>query len=428
MEVNWLTILNNEEVFVVTKVTKRVWVSLLLLGAVAVTTHAFSVQVEELVAGISTGITPVLYDGTVLYEDFTLGTYRFYMVDITTKASTELRNNQTNYLQPYDFCGTHAGWLTYSRGGGGGSGGSLSYAVQIIDCTTKTVKDIVSDGTYRDFMAMDNQTIIWTDYRHSTAESDFNEVYLSLIGTVAEKRITTTPSYKASLDIRGNLMVWQDYRNAGTATTNADIYLYNISGGVERAICTNNAYQDHPSVNGDFVVWSDFRNAGTNENADIYLYDLTENRETAVCTAPGYQAFPKVSGDYIVWHDYRNKTAQDTGNADIYLYKISTGTELVVTDKPGYQGPPSIYGSNIVWYDYTDGKLYMATIKQGATITTEKSSVSIRRTLQHRGEPVYYDILGKRLSCSDGVGRQVNRMVVETGAYGTTLCKSVQFR
>jgi beta propeller repeat protein len=413
---------------VVTKVLGCIWVSLLLLGTVALDSNAFSVEVEELVTGIATGTTPVISDKTVLYEDFTLGTYRFYTVDVTTKTKTELRNNQTNYLQPYDFCGTHAGWLTYSKGGGGGGGGNLSYAVQVIDCSSKTVKDIVSDGTYRDFLAMDNQTIIWTDYRHSTAESDFNEVYLSPLGAVAEKRITSTPSYKASLDITDNLMVWQDYRNAGTATTNADIYLYNISGGVEQEICTNNAYQDHPSVNGNFVVWSDFRNAGTGDNADIYLYDLAENRETAVCTAPGYQAYPKVSGDYIVWHDYRNKTALDTGNADIYLYKISTGTELVVTDKPGYQGPPSIYGSKIVWYDYTDGKLYMATIKEGTTITVENPLASIKWRQQQRGKPVCHDMLGKRIYSSDGVGRQVNRMVVETGADGTTPRKSVQVR
>ena len=396
--------------------TKNAGLGLLCLFSFISPLKALTVQVEELYTNISIPTSPIVYGSNVLYEDFSQGTYRFYTIDIISKTKTEIRNNMTSYIFPYDFGGTHAGWITYTGGSGGGGmpvpGGNTSYKIQIINIQSKIVQDVSSDGAFKDFMAMDNQSIVWTDYRHSTTTDTFNEVYLSSITSVNPTRITSTPSYKASGDINGNLIVWQDYRNAGSNSTNADIYLFDRSGGGEREICTNSFYQDHPSVYGTYVVWQDFRNTGSDsKNADIYMLNLITNEETAVCTAPGYQAHPKIFGDYIVWHDYRNVTPQDSLNADIYLYEISTGNEIAVTNKAGYQGPPSIYEKNIVWYDYSENKIYHATIKTQSAIIQSFPKKSIAKSSS--SETIRYDLLGKKMQSGKSRHTFRNKLVLQ---------------
>lgn len=362
---------------------------------------SITLSTDIIYSNISVNVNPILYGNTVFYEDFALGTYRFYSVDLTSKVRTELRNNVSSYIWPYDFGGSYAGWITSSGGGGGGGGGGGSgsggatYKVQILNTTSKVTTDIMSDAAYKDFMAMDSQFIVWTDFKHTTASDTFNEVYISALNVVNPVRISNTISYKANGDIQGNKIVWQDYRNAKLVNKNADIYLYDRTTSVERCICSNAGYQDQPSVYGTMVVWQDYRNAGSNpQNADIYMYDLNQNKETAVCIASGYQANPQIDGNYIVWQDYRNKSTQDTSNADIYLYEISTGKEYPVVTKSGYQGPPSIYGTKIVWFDYTDKKIYAATISGGSSGVSIKykplrhQNISVMRQFTLQGRPV----------------------------------------
>jgi beta propeller repeat protein len=374
-------------------------VSLLVLCAVWRTVFAATVLYENLAVAAA----PLLYEKTVLYQGFAGGTYRLYLVDVSTGRRAELRNNGTSYLWPIDFGGTRAAWITYSTGSGGGGllkaraadypvgGGGLpidtggggggypipiptaQYRIEAIDVASRTTSTVTSDQSYKDFLAMDKSTVVWTDYRHSTASDTFNEVYMCSATGQNIARVTNAVSFKAGLDVRGNRIVWQDYRNAGSVAANADIYLFDKSTNSEKAICTNNAYQAQPCIYGDIVVWQDYRNAGANtKNADIYMYNLSTGAEKAVCTNGAYQSHPVVHGDYIVWHDYRNAAAGDTSNADLYMYDLKEGAEKVVTDKPGYQGPASIYGNAAVWYDYTDRSLYFAYLDGTIAVGSER--------------------------------------------------------
>ncbi|MBD3321009.1 MAG: hypothetical protein GF350_07955, partial [Chitinivibrionales bacterium] len=199
--------------------------------------HAVSVQSDVLYSGITSSVIPILHGYKVLYQYKPSGTYRLYIVDLAG-TNEEVRDNLTKYLWPLDFSGTHAAWITYSGGSGGipigGGGGGIgdpgqipgsgaAYKVELMDIDTKNETKITNDTTYKDFLSMDEQAVIWTDYRHSTASDTFNEIYYSPLNNPSPGRITSTVSYKASVDIHGGKMVWQDYRNAGGGS-NADIY------------------------------------------------------------------------------------------------------------------------------------------------------------------------------------------------------------
>lgn len=346
--------------------------------------RAMDVQVEALYDNLSIAVLPFLYGTEVLYQDGTQGNYRLYVLDIGTRDPVELHSNQ-KYLYPLDFGGAAASWITYTAMSGGNlkpmgsesavgppGGGDdtpvtheAEYRVDMLDMLSATATTITTNTDYKEFLGMDDASIVWTDFRHTTATDTFSEVYHCRISNESVTRLTDIVSYKAMVAVEGDKVVWQDYRNAQSNPINADIFVSGLDGSGERAVCSDPGYQAQPDVYGDYVVWQDYRNIGADpQNADIYLYDLVNDEEIEVCTAPGYQAHPRIHGRVVVWHDYRN-TETDPQNADIYLYDIDAKEVHAVTTKGGYQAEPSIYESHVVWYDYSDEKIYLATL--GAT-------------------------------------------------------------
>lgn len=341
-------------------------IALVTLSLVAGGTRTEAMEVTEIVLydNLAIPVQPHLHGTDVLYQGFSQGTYRLYVLGTGTGTRTEARNNLLSYVDPLAFGGSHASWITYTSSGviNPIEEGTTTYKVEVLDVASKAVATIVSDTPYKEFLAMDGSSVVWTDYRHSTS-TVFPEVYHRSVGGGGMTRLTEASSYKAHVAVDGNRVVWQDYRNAGANRTNADIYLYDPGSETEEAVCMNEAYQAQPDVSGGYVVWQDYRNAGADpENADIYVRDMTTGEETAVCTAPGYQANPGIAGTIVVWQDYRNVGPADSTNVDIYGYDLASKTEFAVTTRPGYQDVPSIHGLRVVWYDVADGALHMATL------------------------------------------------------------------
>jgi beta propeller repeat protein len=372
--------------------------------------HGLDIENSVLYSNVSIPAVPYMHEGSILYQDFSQGTYRFFTLDIAQAVRTEVRDNKMVYLSPAAYNGTHISWITYSSGGGGGGnpiGGmrktsaasqSANYRVDLFTLSSKQTQAISSDAAYKQHLAMDDKRVLWTDFRHSTATDTFSEIYSYSISGGNATRITDAVSYKANGNVQGSIVVWQDYRNAGTNTKNADIYAYDFSANKEIPICTDGAYQDQPAVYGSYIVWQDYRNAGTGDNADIYLYDLSTKAEKAICTEGSYQAYPQIYGDYVVWHDYRNISSSDAQNVDIYLYDIKNEKEYQVTSKGGYQDVPAICGTTIVWYDHVDGKLYKGIIDPDGGSVASIARPADRSSMGARpGKLTSFDLRGRTI-------------------------------
>ncbi len=381
---------------------------LALAGAILVfSLKAEAFQIQQLYTP-AIPVLPLFYGEKVLVQDFIQGAYKLAVIDVANGSSSVVYNSLQTYLDPVAFGGTHAAWITYSKGGGGGglggllknsavhiSGARVKYQIKVLPVNISSPLDVTSDTTYKEQLSIDGGKVVWTDYRYFSAGDTTIEVYFRDMAVGSERRITNQRGYKCSPHIRGDKIVWADYRNAGSAS-NADIFLHDLSSGTEKAICTESHYQDQPHVYGNYVVWQDYRNTGSDpKNADIYLYDLSNNQERAICTAPGFQCYPQVYGNLIVWQDYRNATT-DTSNADIYAYDLSTGSETVLTNRPDYQSEPQIYGDIIVWYDFSDNKVYKAdfsvkTVKDILPLRLDKQTRSLVLSINGMG-PVSKDI------------------------------------
>jgi beta propeller repeat protein len=375
----------------------------LLLLAFVFGTAAMEVTTTVLYTNLTIPVQPRLHESTILYQGFSQGTYRLFTLDIGTKARTEVRNNLLAYLHPLAYGGTHAAWIAYSGGGSGGGGiptfggggGEASYRVDVFAIASKSTTTIPSDDAYKEAIAMDGTSVVWTDYRHSTGTL-FPEVYHYALEGGEMSRLSDVSSYKAQVAVDGDHVVWQDYRNAEAGQTNADIYLYDLTAGSEQEVCTNPAYQAQPSVFGDRVVWQDYRNAGADpENADIYLRDLNSGEERSICTAPGYQENPRIYGTIVVWQDYRNVSAADTANVDIYGYDLEAGSEFAITTRAGYQDIPSIHGLRVVWYDVPSKSLYMASLDP-TSITVPPRPLTPRTPAGHATGYRSYTAAGRR--------------------------------
>lgn len=350
------------------------------VAALVVSAGAVSVEVSELYRpGIAA--IPRLRNDRVVFQDFKEGSYRLYVLDPGSSNPEAIRNNgPTTYLYPLAFDGSSVTWVNYTMGGSGPggrvnplskrlsthAGPSGNFDIVLMGVAGRDEQTVSENSAYKEYLAVDNGKVVWTDYRFydKTSEDTTVEVFLY---DGSERQLTNYACYKAGVDIQGSRVVWQDYRSRGPSGLNADIYLYELGGGGESSVCTEGSYQDQPSVHGNIVVWQDFRDAGAAmEDADIYGRDLSGGDPFAICDKDGYQCCPRVYGDYVVWQDYRH-AGDNPDNADIYLYRISTEEEIAVTTKDGYQGEPVIDGDYIVWMDYTDTTLYRARIDGSAT-------------------------------------------------------------
>ena len=356
------------------------------------------VATRAIVQPVGIAALPYIAGARVLYQGYAGGNFRLYLYDIASQQRSELRDNRTNYLYPLDFGTEHAAWITYASSTfNGGIGGLLrttgpmpvipinvEYRIDMIDIASKTTRTVSTTGAYKEFVAADALSIIWTDYTHSTTSDTFPEIYRYTHAGGEVSRISTHVSYKADIDVQGDVVVWQDYRNAGGGN-NADIYARILSSGEEREVCTNPAYQAQPSVHGNRVVWQDYRTPGTGgNNADIYLLDLGTGTETAISTHPAFQAHPRISERFVVWQDYRHVTSTDPENTAIYLYDLSTGTEHALSTQNGYLGPPAVEGNLVVWYNYDTDAIYLATIGATGTDTPRTRPVHLSRDQEPR--------------------------------------------
>ncbi len=375
-------------------------------------TQAFSALVPSVETLYSPNIYayPSIYGNEVLFQNQVQGTYRFLKIDISTKSTTELRDNLLKFYWPAEYGNTHVGYIEWGGSSGGpGGGGGMHRVLSTSDCHVKmmstggsqTTTIVSTTAHYKEHIAVDGDRIVWTDFRLFAPGDTIVEIYLvDMSSGGSEQKIAGQQGYKAYPSIRGDKIVWQDYRH-DTGDKNADIFLYDLQGTSEQVICDNPAYQSQPDVFGNYVVWQDYRNTAT--DADIYLYDIQSGEEKVICDAPGYQAYPRIYGDVIVWHDYRNASSTDK-NADIYMYDLTTDTELVVTEKAGYQDAPRIYGNEIVWYDNSDGKIYIAHVDVTNARRTQPSKIRSIATTSPGGT---FDISGRY------IGRR--KHVVQTG-------------
>ena len=376
-----------------------------------VSTPALSVDVSVLYDKPSIAVMPLLHDGEVLFQDYSKGSYRLYVLPIDGGGKSEVYNSGTTYLHPLDFGGSHAAWIGYTSGGAGGGlfkstgpvvpggpGAGASYFVKGIAVNAESATNLAGDGAYKEHVAVDGNRVVWTDYRHFSAGDTTVEVYFYDFAANKESRLTDHNGYKANPAVQGDYIVWADYRNTSSDKHNADIFLYDLSNNDEKPICTEPGYQDQPCVNGHLVVWQDYRNADSDgKNADIYLYDLSKEEEKPICTAQGYQCYPKIYGGLVVWHDYRN-AGSDSKNADIYYYDLSTGSEGEVTLKSGYQGSPDLYGEYVVWQDYTDNKIYVGHFGEVTAVRPAARSVDIAGPHRSNAAAVTcFDIRGRHV-------------------------------
>lgn len=345
---------------------------------------------------------PRLVNGRVLVQDFKDGFYKFYMLDIQSGSSTEVRAH-SKYLYPVAFSGSYVAWIEYTKsyGHGGMQGGPVSgdslvsYFVKAMNVDDRTEFTLSSDVSYKEHITAHGDKVVWTDYRHMTPGDTTVEIYMYDFSKGEESRVTEVQGYKAWPHINNNKLVWQDYRHAGT-TKNADIYMRDLDSGSETEICTEDSYQSQPHIFEDKVVWQDYRHALTEtDNADIFLRDLSTGEVKEICTVSGYQGTPKISGSYIVWQDYRN-AQQDSSNADIYMYDLSRDAEFHVIMKNGYQGEPSICGSAIVWQDYSDMSLYKGVIDAVSSVSRGNRLLPVHSIITEQPES-FYDLSGRRI-------------------------------
>lgn len=124
--------------------------------------RAQSVDQNQFYTNLVIPVYPYLYGGTVLYQDFAMGNYRFYLLELATKSRRELHNNFTAYRWPVGYGGSHAAWVAYPTEGGyipvqpgGGArktteGASKAYRVELIDTATKVVRSVAGDTAYKE--------------------------------------------------------------------------------------------------------------------------------------------------------------------------------------------------------------------------------------------------------------------------------------
>ncbi len=357
---------------------KALSLSLVVLCCLHLSAHTQNspVQVEVLFDNLTLTVIPYLHKSTVLFQDFSGGSIRFYTLDIENQKVTEIRRN-TNYLYPVAFSGGRVSWIEYSTqtdgGGGARPGGTTdaAYHVKSMGLSDKIVTDLTSQTSYKEHIAAHGNRVVWSDYRFFADGDTTVEIYMYDFSTGQERRITEAKGYKAYPHIYGDIIVWQDFRDTDPGSDHAAIYMFNLKTQTETAVTTHPSYKAQPHVYNNNIVWQDFRNSQQGQkHTDIFMKNLDTGAETQISSeTAGFKNTPKIFNNYIVWQDFRN-AQKDSLNADIYMYDLVSKTELPVTNKLGYMGEPSLWNNKVVWQDHSDEFLYIGSITKTSVVYT----------------------------------------------------------
>ena len=168
-----------------------------------------------------------------------------------------------------------------------------SWDIYAYDLTTHTEFAVSRQADSQTAPDISGATVVWVDRRNDNADGTNPDIYGATIDPVAHTATTfpicvnTAKQNEPAID--GNTVVWTDYRHGS-----AEIYSYNLLTHVESRLSTNG---QHAEVSGKTVVWQQDSAQGT----FIAGENLATGRTFTVAQDAAGDSDPHISGKTVVY-------------------------------------------------------------------------------------------------------------------------------
>lgn len=215
------------------------------------------------------------------------------------------------------------------------------YAKPITDFDTF---QITTDGNQQNGPLIDNDWVIWTDWRGSTSL----DIYGYNLSTQTEIPLITKPNFQSAYGLwKSKILYWDNN------TTIPSYRIYDINTGEDIEVAQGPKIRGG-SIYANYVVYVD------DNFGNLYLHNLKDSINTLI-TSNVYE--PKVYGDKIVW-TYNC----GGGYYGIKGYNISKQSIFDISPvNDCNQAGPDIYNNTVVWVDFTNRhyKIFEKNLKSG---------------------------------------------------------------
>ncbi|AKB53420.1 cell surface protein [Methanosarcina barkeri MS] len=251
--------------------------------------YNISTQKETQITTSGSAWGPSIYGDRIVWRDWHNG-YRddnsyeeesdVYMYDLSTHKETRI-TNRTIFFGYFSFGPCISGnRILY--------GGTYDYC--IYDISTQKETHIDDMPIYQ--FAFFGNIIVYTSH----LEGRPGKIIMYDLSTQKVTRISSSDS-AFSPDIDNNIIVWADWRMGDDEDYHSEIYMYDLSTKKETQIANGSKFYYGPAISKDRIVWLGDR---------FYMYNLSTQEETHTNNTSISLGFD-LYGDKIVWSDWENE-------------------------------------------------------------------------------------------------------------------------
>jgi len=250
--------------------------------------YNISTQKETQITTSGSAGVPSIYGDRIVWRDWRNG-YRdsleeesdVYMYDLSTHKEIRITNRTIFFDYFFGFGPCISGnRILYGR----------TYDYCIYDISTQ--KETHIDDMPINNPAFFGNIIVCT----SDLEGRPSNIIMYDISTQKETRISSSDS-AFSPDIDNNIIVWADWRMGDDEDYHSEIYTYDLSTQKETQIANGSKFYYGPAISKDRIVWLGDR---------FYMYNLSTQEETHTNNTSINLGFD-FYGDKIVWSDWENE-------------------------------------------------------------------------------------------------------------------------
>jgi len=158
-----------------------------------------------------------------------------------------------------------------------------SAEIWLYDLSQRKAQQITQDEELQDSPDISNDRLVWMDTRDGTWNADEtytnSNIYSHTISTGVTERLTSDPSWQEQPSIDGDLVAWTDLRHGGRDAgfwyQEAEIYLKVIGTGQERRVTSLPGNDFSPVVKGNNIVWLHETVPGNRWGHDLYFIPVS---------------------------------------------------------------------------------------------------------------------------------------------------------
>jgi beta propeller repeat protein len=256
--------------------------------------YNISTQKETQITTSGSAGVPSIYGDRIVWRDWRNGyrndtffeeEYDVYMYDLSTHKETRITNRTIS--SDYFF-----GFGPYISGNRVLWGDPYDYYIYDIS----TQKETHIDDMPITFPAFFGNIIACT----SDMEGRPSNIIMYDLSTHKKTQITNSDS-AFSPDIDNNIIVWADWRQRYDEDYHSEIYMYDLSTKKETQIANGSEFYYSPAISKDRIIWLDYRDIGS-----IYMYNISTQEEAHTNNTSIRQGFT-FYGDKMVWSDWENE-------------------------------------------------------------------------------------------------------------------------